>query len=44
MSEVIRTARALLDELNAHAASGLITRQALILMGQLQRALSRVEV
>lgn len=43
MSEVIHTARALLDELNANAAAGLITREALILMGRLQRALSVVE-
>jgi hypothetical protein len=32
-------AKALLDELNRNAASGLITRQALVLMGRLQQLL-----
>jgi hypothetical protein len=43
MPELIRTARELLDELNRSASSGLITAHALALMGQLQRALSKVE-
>jgi len=43
VNDLMRASRALLDELNAHAAAGLITRQALILMNRLQQVLSTLE-
>lgn len=43
MSELLRAVRRLVDMLNASAASGLIDREALILLGEVQRLLSKVE-
>ncbi len=43
MTELLIAIRKLVDLLNASAASGLITREALIQLGEVQRLLSKVE-
>lgn len=43
MTEYIRAVRALLDELNRNSASGLITREALILMGPVETMTRELE-
>lgn len=43
MSDLLKAMRRLVDLLNASAASGLITREALIALGEVQRLLIKAE-